>query len=315
MHMWTSGDVKAAIDRELGKLESTKLQELPGLLERVRRIGSDHGHSQLAEEAVGRVRSMLPTDLLATPIRLEPVVTQLIAVLKKCDACKFEWSAAKDEEPCPLCRLLVAENKVRSLGVLEDGELWIGKLAHACLASLAGPGPRLTLLGFDQQIDGEDRCGSFDVVARAQMRFQPLLLIVAPECEDGVLLDIKVGSRSQRSNFTPVALSLYKPQSWADVAAMEATMLVQCDVACAAQDVTVTVSLARRGRFRAVIVGRMDLEPPKLCWPKPCRCGSLTVRADVGHRRVCGECGSELEYEPDKHGPTHEMAGPFFGPR
>jgi hypothetical protein len=141
--------------------------------------------------------------------------------------------------------------------VLEDGEQWIGKLAHAFGEPATAPRPRFTLLGFDQVVERDDRCGSFDIVSRAQILFQPLLLIVAPECDEGVLLDIKVGNRSQLSNFSPVSLSLYKPQSWADVAAMKEVMLVECDMACVAQDVTVTVAMARRGRFRAVIVGRM----------------------------------------------------------
>ena len=268
--MWTSGDVKAAIDRELVKLERTKIHELPGLLERVRRIGSEHGHPQLAEEAVGRVRSMLPADLMTpqtprTPYRSsgrEPEAPP-VGLLRKCDACKFEWRAADEKEGCPLCRLHVVENKVKSFGVLNDDEQWIGKLVHALggtgkLAHAAGDPLRCGLLGYDQQIDGGDRFAAIDVVVRPQTLFQPLLLIVAPECEDGALIDIKVGNRSQLRNFTPIALSLYRPSSWADVAAMKEALLVECDMACVAQDVTLTVALARRGRFRAALLGCIE---------------------------------------------------------
>jgi len=265
--LWTQGDVQAAIDRELAKVDGARVGELPALLQRVRGLGERHSQPQLVSQAIGRVRSMLPAELAQLVAPVEPPVSEPTA-LRKCDACGFEWKPRAVEgkgEGCAWCQALVVQNRLQSLGVFSDDDLWFGRLAAALPDVDWAPdgsqaaSKRLGLLGFEQQLESAELCGCIDVVSRPQVVFEPILLLVPPEVGEGVLVDIRIGNRSFAPSPVPVALSLYKPSAWTSLVAMKEVMLVRSERALVAQDVTLTVALRERGLFRAALLGRTEV--------------------------------------------------------
>jgi hypothetical protein len=248
--LWTRGDVQAAIDRQLAKVEIMRMGELPALLGQLRSLGETHGHPELVAQAIDRVRSMLPRDLVP------PMVEAPAADLRRCSVCGFEWKQrdVEGQDACVLCQKLFVQNKLRALGVYGDSNQWMGQLTLALRDAQEGLGP-LSLLGFEQQTDA--LWGTIDVVSRAQVPFEPLLLLVPPEVGEGVLVDIRIGTRSLlATSQSPISLSYYRPSSWGSMHAMKAAMFMSGGRAEVGQDVTLAIALHAKGLFRAALLGR-----------------------------------------------------------
>lgn len=258
--------------------EGDGLAHVRGFVLRVRETSKRLGHPELGEDALRALFERLSDILPAgTPLGAPSAPTFLT-----CEACKFTWSEPSMADcitvpgaqnaspggpfPCPMCARRRAEAQLLS----GPGDAWwaeVGIKAQKMIES----GQALPDGGFPLGFFQEDCAPGVMIgaISRPQIEFRPLYIVVDPRTDDGILVDFKVGNRSQDVNAMPLPLSAFNPERWGSLEAMLTAQCFQCDTARIAQDISLTVEMRTRGPFRAVIWGDRktpekaeDLPPP-----------------------------------------------------
>jgi len=245
---WTQADTLAEIDRVL-KDGSAPVLELQRVRDAIRRIGEQSGRGQDAEGGIDLLRAKA-LGILGGELARPSEWTEIV-----CERCGYARGVrvgrpgAEDApQDCPVCRALRAEGKL----AIGPKDSWWSELA-AKSEELKDKGARLIPLAFQQE--NVPAAGCVPIISRPQVLFRGEYLVVDPDTDQGMLVDLKVGNRSQLINGVPAALSIWSPRNWASLEAMREVAAMSLDTANIAQDITLVVEMRKPGPFRAVILG------------------------------------------------------------
>ncbi len=179
----------------------------------------------------------------------QPVEDAAASSPPKYEPCEVCGTPLVMQGGCIYCRAVAAEGKLTNISIWGEDE-WMRRLAALELEE--SPGPRLHVLGFYQELDGRSQ---YTFSSRPQIIFRPELLTVAPECAAyGMLVDFKVGNRSQLVNADPIPLSVFSPTAWASIEMMRDVMgKLAFDTASIAQDITMHIDLTPPAIFDPLV--------------------------------------------------------------
>lgn len=169
-----------------------------------------------------------------------------VSELPRCETCSTPRIGTG---PCLYCRAVEAEQKLAAVSFFGEDD-WMRKLASLMLDEdgvIRERRDRLIPLGFSIDLPQVGTTTTINVIARPQVNFRPEILTVAPECADvGMLIDAKVGNRSQFINSDLIPLSLFNPLAWGSIEVMrEVQGRMAWDTATVAQDITLTIDATR----------------------------------------------------------------------
>ncbi len=246
---WTQGDTLAEIEKVL-KGSSAPIVELEKLRDAIGKIGQQSGRPSDAEGGIELLRAKALGSLggeLARPSEWTEIVCERCGYARGVRVGRPETGDAPQD--CPVCRALRAEGKL----AIGPKDSWWSEIA-AKGEELKEAGARLIPLGFLQENLPAGACVS--IISRPQVLFRGEYLVVDPDTDQGLLVDLKVGNRSQLINSVPASLSIWNPKNWASLEAMRAVAAISLDTAACAQDLTLVVEMRKPGPFRAAILGR-----------------------------------------------------------
>lgn len=223
-----ASDVRAAVAESLSNLQEMSLGDLAGRVRGLVDFAEDAGHPEIGEEVVREVGRVLGEDVLEG--WLEDVVdlaTKKAAtggdpapVLFSCTACRLQWVKTDAAPECPECRRRTfEERRLQEESTSDDWWLKAKPTFDEVLRPAGHLGPAykvgLTPLGFKSKAKAGDTEAL--LVTMGQLPLRPTLLLIAPECPDGHVVDLYTANWTEIGGVDPVPISLFQPNKWRKV--------------------------------------------------------------------------------------------------
>lgn len=223
-------DVRAEVARCLAGLGQMPLAELAGKVRGLLDFAEDAGHPEVGEEMIEEVGRVLGEDVLegwmqdiveakAIESIFEDQENNPKPVLFSCTSCHLQWVKTDEFSECPECRTRTAKIVYETTSTYDDWWMKAKPTFEEILRPAGHTGPAykvgLVPLGFKFNVQPSEQ--EVHLVAMGQVALRPTLLLIAPECPSGHVVDLYTGNWLQNGGVDPLPISLFQPDKWRKV--------------------------------------------------------------------------------------------------